>query len=97
MSLKFCYEDGHGEILDESGTEAMDWEGGGDPFNTETLMTLTQYQRTRIMCDLDPADPQLNTVTEDVEKMLLQRGRSLLESTMFIQTIRNLYFFIVFE
>lgn len=68
MSIKFFYKDGQGEILDESGAEAMDWEEGGDPFNIETLMTLTQYQKTRIMYDLDPADPRLDTLMEDVEK-----------------------------
>jgi hypothetical protein len=68
MSLKFFYEDGQGEILYESGAEAMNWEERGDPFNIEMLMTLTQYQRTRIMYDLGPADPQLDTVMEDVEK-----------------------------
>jgi hypothetical protein len=46
----------------------MDWEEGGDLFNIETLMTLTQYQKTRTIYDLDPADPQLDTVMEDVEK-----------------------------
>jgi hypothetical protein len=39
-------------------------------------MALTQYQKTRIMYDLNPADLQLDTVMEDVEKTLLQNVRS---------------------
>ncbi|KAI8054896.1 hypothetical protein BDF21DRAFT_323515, partial [Thamnidium elegans] len=56
MSFKMFYEDGQDEILDENGAEAMDWEEEGDPFNIETFMTLTQYQRTRVMLNLDPAE-----------------------------------------
>jgi hypothetical protein len=74
----------------------MDWKERGNSVNIETLMTLTQYQMTQMMYDLDPTGPQLDTVMENIEKALLQRARNLLEIIMFIQTIRNPYFFIVF-
>ncbi|KAI8098193.1 uncharacterized protein B0P05DRAFT_576595 [Gilbertella persicaria] len=70
------YEDGQSEILDENGAEAMDWEEEGDPFNIETLMTLTQYQRTRVMSNLDPAEPRLDTVMEEVEKCIKKEPSS---------------------
>lgn len=56
MSLKFFYERWSSKILDECETQAMNWEEGSDSSNTETPMTSTQYKRTRIMIDLDPAD-----------------------------------------
>jgi hypothetical protein len=34
-SNKFYYENGQGEILDEAGNEAMDWEEHFDPFNNK--------------------------------------------------------------
>jgi hypothetical protein len=40
----FFYENGQGDIFDEGGNEAMDMEEDYDPFNVETLMTLSKYQ-----------------------------------------------------
>jgi hypothetical protein len=43
MNNLFFYENGQGEIRDENGEEAMDWEENTDPFSIRTLMILSRY------------------------------------------------------
>jgi hypothetical protein len=38
---KIIFEDGHGNVFDESGNEAMDWDEEVDPHNLESLTNLT--------------------------------------------------------
>ncbi|KAG2231795.1 hypothetical protein INT48_005450 [Thamnidium elegans] len=50
MSFKMFYEDGQGEILDENGTEAMDWDEEVDnPYRTQTLTSLQEWQSHQIV------------------------------------------------
>lgn len=54
MSNNFFYEDGQSDNVDEQGSETMDLEEEVDPFNLETLMTITQYRSYQ---DRFPAEP----------------------------------------
>lgn len=52
------FENGQGDIVDENGNEAMDWEEEVNPHNTETLSNFTQYSGKQPM-DFDMTDPKL--------------------------------------
>lgn len=39
---KIMFENGQGDIVDENGNEAMEWEEEVNPHNTETLSNFSQ-------------------------------------------------------
>ncbi|EIE76173.1 hypothetical protein RO3G_00879 [Rhizopus delemar RA 99-880] len=45
---KIIFEDGQGNVFDESGNEAMDWDEEVDPHNLENLTNLTRYLNKQI-------------------------------------------------
>ncbi|KAG1469398.1 hypothetical protein G6F56_003279 [Rhizopus delemar] len=48
------FENGQGDIVDENGNEAMDWEEEVNPHNTETLSNFTQYSEKTINASTTP-------------------------------------------
>ncbi|GAA5803909.1 hypothetical protein HPULCUR_009394 [Helicostylum pulchrum] len=50
---KIIFEDGQGNVFDESGNEAMDWDEEVDPHNLENLTNLTQYLIKQIQPEMD--------------------------------------------
>ncbi|GAA5814371.1 hypothetical protein MFLAVUS_007866 [Mucor flavus] len=69
-SNKFYYENGQGEILDEAGNEAMDWEEHFDPFNIASLMKLSQYQKFQRPPEevLQQLDHEMEEAVEEIQK-----------------------------
>ncbi|KAI9265464.1 hypothetical protein EDC94DRAFT_647413 [Helicostylum pulchrum] len=63
------FENGQGDIVDENGNEAMDWEEEVNPHNTETLSNFTQYSGKQPM-DLDMTDPKLPERMDQLEKTI---------------------------
>jgi hypothetical protein len=45
MSNNFFYEDGQGNIADEQGNEAIDYEEEMNPFNVGSLLTASRYSQ----------------------------------------------------
>lgn len=45
---KIIFEDGQGNVFDESGNEAMDWDEEVDPHNLENLTNLTRYLNKQV-------------------------------------------------
>lgn len=63
------FENGQGDIVDENGNEAMDWEEEVNPHNTETLSNFTQYSGKQPM-DFDMTDPKLPERMDQLEKTI---------------------------
>ncbi|CAO3700938.1 unnamed protein product [Rhizopus stolonifer] len=66
MSNNFFYEDGHGNIADEQGNDAMDYEEEVDPFSTSSLMT-SRYrliQERFLIESAEELDTQMENISE---------------------------------
>ncbi|KAI8642306.1 hypothetical protein BD408DRAFT_387596, partial [Parasitella parasitica] len=66
ISGKIIFEDGQGNLYNEDGKEAMDWEEDVDPYNLENLTNLTQYKEHQPV-ELDSNDPALDKRMEDIQ------------------------------
>lgn len=71
---KILFENGQGDISDENGNEAMDWEENVNPFNTEKLSNFTQYSGNQPP-DFDMSDPELTERMEDIERDILRTNK----------------------
>lgn len=74
MSAHFFYEDGQGEIRDEDGNEAMDWDEPVDPFNIITLMTLSRYKKFNLNIPKRVPDQLDETMEELTEELKAERA-----------------------
>lgn len=63
------FENGQGDIFDENGREAMDWEEEVNPYNTETVSNFTQYSGKQPL-DLDMTDPKLSDRLDQLERTI---------------------------
>jgi hypothetical protein len=73
-SAHFFYEDGQGEIRDEDGNEAMDWDEPVDPFNIITLMTLSRYKKFNLNIPKRVTDQLDETMEELTEELKAERA-----------------------
>jgi hypothetical protein len=71
MNNLFFYENGQGTVYDEDGNGAMDIDEEYDPFNTESLMTLSRHKSSGPY-NLDPSNENLDIVMHDLEEKIRQ-------------------------
>jgi hypothetical protein len=70
---KIIFEDGHGNVFDESGNEAMDWDEEVDPHNLENLTNLTRYLNKQVQPEMDLDSPDFVEKMETIEKNLEEK------------------------
>jgi hypothetical protein len=70
---KIIFEDGHGNVFDESGNEAMDWDEEVDPHNLENLTNLTRYLNKQVQPEMDLDSPDFAEKMETIEKNLEEK------------------------
>ena len=72
IKRKIIFEDGQGNVFDESGNEAMDWDEEVDPHNLENLTNLTRYLNKQVQpeMDLDSLDfvEKMKTIEKNLEE-----------------------------
>lgn len=70
---KIIFEDGQGNVFDESGNEAMDWDEEADPHNLENLTNLTRYLNKQVQPEMDLDSPDLVEKMKTIEKNLEEK------------------------
>lgn len=70
---KIIFEDGQGNLYNEAGQEAMDWEEDTDPYNLQNLTNLTKYKEQQPV-ELDQNDPELDSRMEEIQSKLSQEN-----------------------
>lgn len=80
ISGKIIFEDGQGNLYNENGEEAMDWEEDVDPYNLQNLTNLTRYKE-RQPIELDPNDPALEKLMGDVQTRVSSENSKLKYNT----------------
>ncbi|KAL0087256.1 hypothetical protein J3Q64DRAFT_1736087 [Phycomyces blakesleeanus] len=68
---KVMFEDGQGNLYNEAGQEAMDWEEVTDSYNLQNLTNLTKYKEKRPV-ELGQNDPELDSQMEEIQYKLSQ-------------------------
>lgn len=91
MSLLFLREDGSGNITNEDGTEAMDFEIEGDPYNLNKLTDFEEYLKNRPL-DIEMSE---NNSREDIISNSTKDTSSGSKQTYTLHdgTIRGLFFY----
>ncbi|KAG2190476.1 hypothetical protein INT47_003004, partial [Mucor saturninus] len=80
ISGKIIFEDGQGNLYNENGEEAMDWEEDVDPYNLQNLTNLTRYKEHQPI-ELDPNDPALEKLMGDVQTRVSSENSKLKYNT----------------
>lgn len=86
VSGKINFKDGQGNLYNEDGKEAMNWEEEVDPYNLENLTHLTQYKEQQ-PTELDSNYPELDSKWKRSE--LSCRVKILHVNIKLIQLIRR--------
>jgi hypothetical protein len=93
ISGKIIFEDGQGNLYNEDGREAMDWEEDVHPYNLENLSDLTQYMEHQ-PTELDSKDPTLDNLMEDIQTKLSSEN-SILKYKTYLVDQKTLFLYYI--
>jgi 7,8-dihydro-6-hydroxymethylpterin-pyrophosphokinase len=71
---KIIFEDGQGNVFDESENEATDWYEEVDPHNLENLTNLTRYLNKQVQPEMNLDSPDFVEKIETIEKNLKRKN-----------------------
>lgn len=92
---KIIFEDGQGNVFDESGNEAMDWDEEVDPHNLENLTNLTRYLNKQVQPEMVLDSPDFVEKMKTIEKNLEEKKkRKAIIKKIYILMTKKRYLYI---